>query len=342
MQKKIDIILLSNNKVEPFQQFRKKEDLSFLDLNKLFATQSLAEHGLGFLINIYNVEDPNDEWSWDLDTQIVFDTGGSNLTYLHNLDVRAYNFYNVAAIVLSHWHYDHTGGLYKILERINTETKVISHSYDQYERFFIRSDEVSLKDLAGKTRQEILPLLSTSKIVNQEPIDQEKLEELEGKLIHTKEVYPIIKNNFVTISASGKIPRTHEVEDFQSYYLLKGDKLVEDEIPDDRCLIFEFPDNTVVLNGCCHSGLMNTLDYVDSISDEPITHIIGGFHMTSASEKRINETITYLKDFQEYNGNLYLFPIHCTGHTFLDQLKKEDLPNIKAFDVSVGTKFTFQ
>ena len=147
---KIEIILLANNKVEPFQKLQQKKNLDFISLNKLFATQSLAEHGLGFLINIYDVEDPNDEWSWDLQQQIIFDTGGSNLTYLHNLNVRGYNLYNVAAIVLSHWHYDHTGGLYKILERIEDETKVISHSNDQYERFFIRTNDVSPSDLADR------------------------------------------------------------------------------------------------------------------------------------------------------------------------------------------------
>ncbi|MGV9172053.1 MAG: MBL fold metallo-hydrolase, partial [Promethearchaeia archaeon] len=287
------------------------------------------------------VEDPDDEWSWDLDTQIIFDTGGSNQTYLHNLDVRAYNFYNIAAIILSHWHYDHTGGLYKILERIDTETEIISHPYDQYERFFIRSDEVSPDDLAGKTREEILPLLSTSKVVNQEPIDPAQLDALNGKLIHTKEAYSIIENEHFSIRASGEIPRTHSVEDFESYYLLKDEKLVQDQILDDKCLMFEFSENIVVLNGCCHAGLMNTLDYIKLISNKPITHVIGGFHMASASKERISQTIDYLIDFQEYNDDIYLFPIHCTGSAFLDQLKKEDPPHIKAFDISVGTKFTF-
>jgi metal-dependent hydrolase (beta-lactamase superfamily II) len=63
--------------------------------------------------------------------------------------------------------------------------------------------------------------------------------------------------------------------------------------------------------------------------------------MASASEERINQTLAYLTELQKKDQDLHLFPIHCTGHAFLDNLKKVDLPGIHAFDVSVGTKFTF-
>jgi hypothetical protein len=53
---RVEIILLTNNIVLPFQRLKQDYQLDFIELNKLFASQSLAEHGLGFLINIYNVK----------------------------------------------------------------------------------------------------------------------------------------------------------------------------------------------------------------------------------------------------------------------------------------------
>lgn len=53
----IEIILLTNNIVLPFQKLKQDYQLGFIELNKLFATHSLAEHGLGFLINVYEVQD---------------------------------------------------------------------------------------------------------------------------------------------------------------------------------------------------------------------------------------------------------------------------------------------
>ena len=51
----IQIILLTNNAVYPFQNLNKEHGLNFVSLNKLFATQSFAEHGIGFLINLYKL-----------------------------------------------------------------------------------------------------------------------------------------------------------------------------------------------------------------------------------------------------------------------------------------------
>ena len=138
---------------------------------------------------------------------------------------------------------------------------------------------------------------------------------------------------------SGEIPRNYDIEDFNSFYLLQDNIIKSDKILDDKCLIFEYADNIVLLTGCCHSGIMNTLNYIKSIADKPINHIIGGFHMTNASNQRIKKTIEYLKSFQKYENPLYLFPLHCSGEKFLYELIKTSGPDFKAFNMSVGTVF---
>jgi len=200
---------------------------------------------------------------------------------------------------------------------------------------------VKNSDLEGKTREEILPLLSTSKIVNQCAIDLERVKNLKGNIIYTKESYELLKKNGLRVVVSGEIPRMHEEEKFSNFYSLQGKGLKEDNILDDKCLIFEYDKNVVLLNGCCHSGIMNTLDYVKGLVNKPISHIIGGFHMASATENRIQKTLDYLKSFQEYDETLYLFPIHCTGEKFINELNKANIPKIEVFNPSVGTVFNF-
>lgn len=338
---KTEISLLTNNHVIPFQNIHKEYGITCIEFNKLFATQSIAEHGLGFLINIYIMDNPNDQQEEKLIFKFIFDTGSSNLSFIHNLYVRGYQLYNVNSIILSHWHYDHTGGLYKILQETEDNIPVICHESAQFERFFKRTDEFEFNDLLGKTRQEILPLLSTSKIVNQEPIDVKKINELGSRVIFSKTKNELLNHDGLKIIISGQIPRNYEIEDFNSFYLLQNDKIKNDKILDDKCLIFEYENNVVLLTGCCHSGIMNTLDYVKSITNKQITHIIGGFHMASASKQRIKKTIEYLKSFQKYEHPLYLFPLHCSGEKFLYKLIEEKNPNLKAFNMSVGTVFTF-
>ena len=87
---------------------------------------------------------------------------------------------------------------------------------------------------------------------------------------------------------------------------------------------------------------MNTLDYVKNLIDKPITHIIGGVHMASASDEKIRETVEYLRTFQNYEFPLYIFPLHCSGQKIIQEINKIRIPEIHAYDASVGTIFTFK
>ncbi len=337
----IEIILLTNNIVLPFQQLKQDYQLDFIELNKLFSTKSLAEHGLGFLINVYEDQDSDNFANSKLLKKIIFDTGGPNLTFLHNSDVRGYQFYDTDMLILSHWHYDHSGGLIKILERIEKEVPVICHESATFERFFRREKNLKIEDLKGKSREEILPLLSSLKIVNQAPIDLKKIKDLNGQVQFTRDPYEILNVDGLKIVLSGEIPRNHIEEDFNNFFSLQDGTLKTDKILDDKCLILEFDENIVLINGCCHSGLMNTLDYVKNYSNKPISHIIGGFHMAGASDKRIRISLEYLNSLDIFNNTIYLFPIHCSGEKFRQLTKDYESAGIKCYDVSVGTKFCF-
>ncbi len=278
----------------------------------MFAARYLAEYGLGFLINIYDVSKSNDDLNPKLFKKYVFDAGSINKTYLHNLDIRRYNLLDLDALILSHWHYDHTGSFYEILERINKKIPIICHDYAKLERIFRRSNEISSRDLMDKTREEIQSLISSSKIVSQPPIDLERVKKLRGCIIFSKQPYELMNIAGLKIIVSGEIPRIFEEENFTGFFSLQDGIFKNDDMMDDKCLILEYDVYSVVLLGCCHSGIMNTLEYVKSLTQKPITHIIGGFHLANATNIRIKKTIDYLKKFQESDNLLYLFPIHCT------------------------------
>jgi len=336
---KIEIILLANNVVFPWQNLQNSEGLNCIELNKLFATQSIAEHGLGFLINIWKVKSKADSSNHKLLKKIIFDTGSTNLSFLHNLDVRGYPLYDVDTIVLSHWHYDHTGGLYKILERIENQVDIISHYYANFERFFNRTKEIQNQDLIGKTRKDVIPLLQSLKIVNQVPINLEKVDYLNGNIIFSKEKVEIFKQDDLRIIISGEIPRKNKEEDFNNFLFLHNGLISVDKIWDDKCIIIENLDKIIILNGCCHSGIINTVNYVKTLSNKPISHIIGGFHMVNASNDRIKRTIEYFNELQI--EKIDMFPIHCSGQNFIDAIEKARIPGIRAFNISVGTIFNF-
>ena len=337
---KIEIILLANNFVLPDQNFQKDFGVKFVELNKFFASKSLAEHGLGFLINIYDMDDLDAKWGPKLLKRIIFDTGSINSTFLHNLDLRGYNIQNTDFIVLSHWHYDHYGGLYRMLERIQTEVPIICHGDSQNERFFRRSKDVKDSDLDGKTREQIIPLLDSSKIMNQAPANLERIKELNGKIFYVKNRYELLNIEDLKITVSGEIPRVHEIEDFDNYFSLQDGILKVDKILDDKCLILEYDKNVIVLTGCAHAGIMNTLDYVKKITkNKLVTHIIGGFHLSGdlITKERLRATIRYLKSFQESFRPLFLFPIHCSGEKFIREINTSRMMNTKALSCSVGT-----
>ncbi len=336
---KIEIILLANNVVFPWQNLQNTEGLNYIDFNKLFATQSIAEHGLGFLINIWKVKSKADPSNQKLLKKIIFDTGSTNLSFLHNLDVRGYPLYDVDTIVLSHWHYDHTGSLYKILERIENQVDIISHHYANFERIFNRTKEIQNQELIGKTRKDIIPLLKSSKIVNQVPINLEKVDSLNGNIIFSKEKVEIFKHDDLKIVISGEIPRKNKIEDFDNFLLLHNGLISLDKIWDDKCIIIEYSDKIIILNGCCHSGIINTLNYVKTLTNKPVSHIIGGFHMASASNNRIEKTMEYFNELQI--EKIDLFPIHCSGQNFINAIEKAKMPGIRAFNISVGTTFNF-
>jgi len=232
----------------------------------------LAEHGLAFWI---------DAGSKD----ILFDTGqgGVLLNNAQRLDVY---LKAVDAVVLSHGHYDHTGGLDAILNVV-PQVKVYAHPAAFLPKYGRNKDKTC--------RHTGIPSLN-----------EQEIRRKADDVISTQGPTEICDGLIVT----GQIPRRTDFEDTGGPFFTDKQCKEPDSLPDDQALFFETSQGTVVVLGCAHAGVVNTLRYIRELTgNKPIRAVIGGMHLLTASPQRLQATADA---FEQYNIQL-IAPAHCTG-----------------------------
>jgi 7,8-dihydropterin-6-yl-methyl-4-(beta-D-ribofuranosyl)aminobenzene 5'-phosphate synthase len=228
----------------------------------------LAEHGIAFFI--------------EADGHcLLFDTG-QGLALVHNAEQLDIRMESVDAIILSHGHYDHAGGLIDALE-MTGPVEVYLHPQALTAKFNRNGREIGA------------------------PItDEVKLTSLARGLTYTKSPTEIIPG----IHATGEIPRIHKIEDTGGPFYQDSECTQKDALPDDQALYIKTSKGLIVLLGCGHSGVINTLDYIQRISGEKTIYaVMGGMHLLRATTKRLVFTGDNLKRM----AVRYLAPNHCTG-----------------------------
>jgi 7,8-dihydropterin-6-yl-methyl-4-(beta-D-ribofuranosyl)aminobenzene 5'-phosphate synthase len=109
---------------------------------------------------------------------------------------------------------------------------------------------------------------------------------------------------------TGPVPRENTFEDTGGPFFVDATCQIRDPLEDDQALFFDTDEGTVVLLGCAHAGIVNTLSYIRQLTEErPIAVVLGGMHLLSASPERIAHTLEYLAAL----GKPRLGPAHCTG-----------------------------
>ncbi len=218
-------------------------------------------------------------------TQVLFDTG-RGYTLLDNARGLNVDLSKTEAIIISHGHTDHTGGLESAL--------TVCGSVDLYlnptcfkTRYWNRGDSV---------------LAFTF------PISRNELDQRVHRIIETEELTRIRGGLMVT----GQIPRINDFEDtgVREYAFLDESMETPDPILDDQAMFFRVPEGLVILVGCAHAGLVNTMQYIaDQTGESRIFAIMGGTHLVSASSERIEKTVEALRQFDVQKIMLS----HCTG-----------------------------
>lgn len=258
----------------------------------------LAEHGLAYWLE------------WD-GRNILFDTGqGAALkSNLQRMELRPDR---IDTIVLSHGHFDHTAGLADALER------------DQPARVMLHPDALEKK--YAKNRD------GTSLEIGMPFPARKALRKPTVELQTSKDPAQIAEGLMTT----GAVPLVNDFEQPSTRFFVDEACSIPDHLPDDQSIFFEADEGTVVLLGCAHSGVINTLQHVSHLTNErPIQAVIGGMHLVDASQDRIYQTIEGLR---QWDLKL-LAPAHCTGMAAIVAMWNA-FPEIIA-PCHVSTKFDF-
>ncbi len=244
----------------------------------------LSEWGLSILIETNNLK-------------ILFDTGQS-VSAAHNADALGLDLSSVDKIVLSHGHFDHTGGLRSILKKTGKKIKVLAHP-----------DVWDLK-------YGLPPGMSDYRYIGI-PYKREELENAGADFVLSKEPVWLADNILLT----GEVPMTTEYEQIdRNLFVKQADRFVPDQLLDDRSVILQTARGLLVIAGCAHRGIINTLQYARKLTGEERIHaVIGGIHLFRASNEQREMTIDAFKKMQVEKIGVS----HCTGQEAACRLAHE-------------------
>jgi 7,8-dihydropterin-6-yl-methyl-4-(beta-D-ribofuranosyl)aminobenzene 5'-phosphate synthase len=153
------------------------------------------------------------------------------------------------------------------------------------------------------------------------------------RVVWTEEPMEVMPGLFAT----GKIPRNTDFEDVGGSFFVDENCKKADILPDDQAMFFDTPKGLVVLLGCSHAGVVNTLDYIVKLTDKKhIFSVMGGLHLLSSSQERIERTISVFRKYDVQRISL----VHCTGANATRQISNA-FPD-RCFICSTGNQVNLQ
>lgn len=244
--------------------------------------------------------------------RILFDAGGRPGLVQQNARELKIDLAGIAPLILSHNHGDHTGGVADLRKQFKESGSFVTTYIG--DRFFLRD---------------------TIPVGMRKNTDSLNYVQSGGRFV----VVSGWKNVAPGVYLTGPVPRKYPEKNYPKgrTLLLSGVK-VEDNIPEDMSLVLDTPEGLVLLSGCGHAGVVNTLEYVQQhFPHKKITALIGGFHLLDTDEQQLRWTAARIKDA----GVRYFIGAHCTGINALYQIRQQTgLPNTQCVVGTVGMLYT--
>jgi 7,8-dihydropterin-6-yl-methyl-4-(beta-D-ribofuranosyl)aminobenzene 5'-phosphate synthase len=268
----------------------------------------LAEHGFSALVKTM---------ATGLTHTLLFDFGFSENGAAQNAATLGADMTDVEAATLSHGHSDHTGGMAKLAAMIGKRNipLVIHPAAFKSPRYLKLGEELKI-NFPKLTREMVLSAGLS--------------------VIETETPYPLLDN---TVFFLGEIPRSTDFEKgFPIAHCQKDGKEVWDAIEDDTSIVMNLKDKgLVILSGCAHAGIVNTVRFaLDVTGIDKIHAIMGGFHLSGPFFESIIDRTT--QELQNLHPT-YVIPTHCTGRKAIMAIEKL-MPDQFILNMS-GTKLTF-
>lgn len=265
----------------------------------------------------------------------LLDFGASPVAELNNLDILKVDLAALDALILSHGHFDHFGGLVPLLKRDRAKMRKDLALYVGGEDTFcyrwvepptgprLSTGVLDRRDLAG---------------ANVRVVMAEKPAVIDGHAFTTgaiprksfEKAYPTPKVEIGMRDGAGCDASHFSREEQEG-------KIVVDQFRNEHGTCFNVKDRgLVVISSCGHAGIVNTVKQAQAVSGEKKVHaVMGGFHLTPAPDSYITQVVQALKEIDPD----YLVPMHCSGAGFVRAVQKE-MPD-KLIVPYTGTRFIF-
>jgi 7,8-dihydropterin-6-yl-methyl-4-(beta-D-ribofuranosyl)aminobenzene 5'-phosphate synthase len=237
----------------------------------------LAGHGLSYLVDIIQGESK---------FCLLMDSGNAFEPFKHNLEALGRTPTEVDALFLSHGHPDHYGGLLGFLEWRQAPLPIYCHPDVFWPKYLVTP--------RGK--------------VGPWKLEREKIEATGAELICGTAVQQLQEGVFLT----GEIPRHTDFEGpMPGAKIIKDGEDMDDPLVDEQALVINLGEKgLVVVSGCSHPGIVNTIQYAREITgNSRIYAVIGGLHLAQVSEEVLSQTINGIRD----SGAQLALTGHCTG-----------------------------